>query len=146
MYRPKPQYSNWMTSAVEGQVGPVEPTKVELAVLQAISDQLLEKKQREHRDLQEDIEVEVEDEVEEMEEDGAEFDEGNDVRIAPPAVAPEGASSAIAAKSAGGSSEQDAQPFDETAQPLPSGTVPSKKVAGVKRKAAAEAGSKRART
>ena len=33
LYRPKPQYAEWMTGAAEGKVAPEEPTEAELALL-----------------------------------------------------------------------------------------------------------------
>ena len=36
LYRPKPQYAEWMTGAAEGKVAPEEPTDAELALLKKV--------------------------------------------------------------------------------------------------------------
>ena len=36
LYRPKPQYAEWMTGAAEGKVAPEEPTEAELALLKKV--------------------------------------------------------------------------------------------------------------
>ena len=154
MYRPTPPYSDWMANAVEGKVGAVEPSKVELAVLEAVSKQLLEKKQREHRALQEDTEVDItlEEAVEEEEEeeDAAAIDEGDINSLAPP-VASADIATADNTKNSGGPADQhdaslmaNAKPLVGAQQPSPDATS-KKATVGAKRKGADETGSKRAK-
>ena len=76
MYRPKPQYSDWMTGAAEGTNPPVAPTDTELTLLREVSEKLLAKAQKDKHLLEdfaaaEEVGGAVAEEVGEQEEEEA---------------------------------------------------------------------------